>query len=113
MTDDQIRIAVAEACGWKKEYIHGNGIDDEVWICPKTNQCWLAEDAALPDYLNDLNACAEFEKTLTDKEHFSFRKHLWDIVIKLGPEDTWDRQFVSADAKTRCIAYLKTKGIIP
>ena len=65
----------------------------------------------VPNYPESLDACAEFEATLTWKEHLSFRKHLWDIVITLGPEDTWDRQFVSADAKTRCLAYLKTKGI--
>lgn len=108
MTNEEIRIKVAEAMGWEV-------ISDTLCnVKPdKNGDPEIEPIAPLPNYPESLNACAEFEKTLTDREHFSFRKHLWDIVIKLGPEDTWDRQFVSADAKTRCIAYLKTKGILP
>jgi hypothetical protein len=121
MTNEEIRIKVAEAMGarlwnnptqsgpsqlWGFQVPSPSEVFARMWLCGEA-------DCLLPDYPKDLNACAEFEKMLTDEEHFSFRKHLWDIVIKLGPEDTWDRQFVSADAKTRCIAYLRTKGIIP
>lgn len=102
MTNEEIRIKVAGALGitgiWPGG--HWNGRDTSGKLVP------------VPNYPESLDACAGFEATLTWKEHLSFRKHLWDIVITLGPEDTWDRQFVSADAKTRCLAYLKTKGLI-
>lgn len=103
MTNEEIRIKLAESLAWRKTPF-GDSIGDH----PRT---WRTL-SDLPNYPESLDACAEFEATLTWKEHLSFRKHLWDIVITLGPEDTWDRQFVSADAKTRCLAYLKTKGLI-
>jgi len=47
----EINIAIAEACGWAKEH-------KGLWV--ET----LNTYAALPDYLNDLNACHEMEKAL-------------------------------------------------
>jgi hypothetical protein len=59
MNTDKQRIAIAEACGWK---------------CPcgfkEAFACWVRPSAMehqtewLPDYLNDLNAMHEAEKTL-------------------------------------------------
>ena len=59
--------------------------------------------------LNDLNACAEFEATLTDEELEAYREHLSELLndtarIGLG---------FTAKPKMRCLAYLKTKGILP
>jgi hypothetical protein len=60
----------------------------------------------VPNYPFDLNACAEFEKTLTDQEHNRCRAHIY--LMTFNP-----RECFSATARQRCIAYLKTKGIIP
>lgn len=69
MTQKEKQIKLLEASGWKKEYIDGNGIDDEVWIHPTTKKCWLADIAPLPDYFNDLNACAKLKELLTNKPY--------------------------------------------
>ena len=63
----------------------------------------------VPNYPEDLNACAEFEATLTDEE--------WkDYGVPLGSRDiSWEgaKKLLSATARQRCIAYLKVKGILP
>jgi hypothetical protein len=58
MTPESQRIAIAEACGWKWEKLwtgefHGKPIGEQ------------GPFRELPDYLNDLNAMHEAEKTLT------------------------------------------------
>ena len=73
MTQEEQRITIAEACGWhpltpadltlSEKMIYG----DKWWRNPedKTVACL----ANLPDYLNDLNACAEFEKVLNEAQN--------------------------------------------
>ena len=98
LTDEEIRIKVAEAHGTMR------------WSYALPTKCIGAN---VPNYPEDLNACASFEATLTDAEHLRYRVQLWNVVITEGDETTWDRQFVSATARQRCLAYLKTKGLIP
>lgn len=69
MTQKEKQIKLLEARGWKKEYIDGNGIDDEVWIHPSTNKCWIADIAPLPDHFSDLNACHELEHNMSDSDY--------------------------------------------
>ena len=100
MTDEQMRIAIAEACGWE---VISNTLCN---VKPdKNGDPEIEPIAPLPDYPEDLNACAEFEKTLTDKE-------LWQIDAILFNLPDCRAPFV-ATARQRCLAYLKTKGIIP
>lgn len=59
MTEKAQRIAIAEACGWTLDHkgaIRADGYRSELWGKPSHE--------ALPDYLNDLNAMHEAEKTL-------------------------------------------------
>ena len=86
MNPEQQRIAIAEACGWKTGYR-----DPEAWH-------------PLPDYLNDLNAMHEAEKTLTDKAHEEFRLNLYDVI---GDDS---RLIVSSTAAQRAEAFLRTIG---
>jgi len=61
MTQEEKRIRIAEACGWKR---HPLGMNPHFWIhFPSEKQC--RHDEALPDYFNDLNAMHEAEKVLT------------------------------------------------
>jgi hypothetical protein len=55
MTDEQINIAIAEACGWEKEFYD------------------LAE---IPNYCNDLNAMHEAEKCIMDESSILYKKEL-------------------------------------
>ena len=84
MTPEQQRVAIAEACGWLK--VHGHSV------------------AGIPDYLNDLNAMHEAEKTLTDKAHEEFRLNLYDLIR----DDS--RLIVSSTASQRAEAFLRTIG---
>lgn len=109
LTDEEIRIKVAEARGWK--HYGCTGCAHLPCICTE----YIAPDAEtigeVPNYPEDLNACAEFEATLTDEEFEKYRWLLWDAVKQ--PQVTeWNRAYLSAKAHQRCIAYLKTKGII-
>lgn len=83
MTQKEKQIKLLEARGWKKEYIDGNGVDDEVWIHPSTNKCWIADIAPLPDYFNNLNACAELEAILTHSQYRKFAETLYFMEYKV------------------------------
>lgn len=99
MTNDEIRIKVAEAMGFTNTSF----------------VCWRGHldgyERRIPNYPEDLNACAEFEATLTDDEWTDYLNQLYFITFKVGAKDR-DRQAVSATARQRCLAYLKTKGIL-
>jgi hypothetical protein len=91
MTDQQINAAIAEACGWRKEdgvYMWtANGID-----------CTCYE---LWDWVNDLNAMHEAEKTLDEDQMWRMARN-----IELNP----DRWYFHASARDRAEAFLRTLG---
>jgi hypothetical protein len=60
-----------------------------------------------PDYCNDLNAMHEVEKTLTDEQHRLFRSYLGEAV---GDVAYFCRKIISATARQRAEAYLRTIG---
>ena len=92
MKPEQQRVAIAEACGWKTDK-RGLG-----WLSPHGYY------ASEPDYLNDLNAMHDAEKTLTDKAHEEFRLNLYDLIR----DDS--RLIVSSTASQRAEAFLRTIG---
>jgi hypothetical protein len=71
MTPEAQRIAIAEACGWKKA--------GHYWTRPDHKAC----DALrmLPDYLNDLNAMHEAEKVLTEPNKWNYGNTLALMVL--------------------------------
>lgn len=97
--------SVAEA--WKlplheaKEYEMYVGRDD----IPECEKVTL-ELAPIPDFANSLDACRSFEETLTVDERKEYVDLLW-------PGQTAVFLAITASAKERCIAFLKTKGITP
>ncbi len=111
MTNEEIRIKVAEACGWKspfneREWLHGSGPEGEDVYGKFVGTDPCGDREQVPNYPFDLNACAEFEKTLTDQEHNRYRAHIYGMTFN-------PRECFSATARQRCLAYLKTKGILP
>lgn len=118
MSDEQMRIAIADACGIAVyEEPDGSGL----WSCKGSYKTGISKEHAqrvsLPDYLNDLNACAEFEATLTDDELWEYSKLLMDYRQAANGFPLASRSEVlklqKATVRQRCIAFLKTKGIIP
>lgn len=109
LTDEEIRIKVAEAMGWKvNPVVHNLGIHPQL----------QRGHHILPDYPADLNACAEFEATLTEMEQTHYTAHL---IAQCGDVARESRNLkfvrlfyqITATARQRCLAYLKTKGLIP
>jgi hypothetical protein len=102
MTPEQQRIAIAEACGWRRKP-YGDMI---VWYHPTRGACPTEprhRDAALPDYLNDLNAMHEAENVLS-------RHGLWyvycDELHRIHSPDGIDRTAcVHATAAQRAEAF--------
>ena len=93
MTDEEINVTIAEACGilskdqWGKIY--------------KTPQGYVRD---VPDYLNDLNACAEFEAVLTSAERFTY-------IVELNKLCGDEPSAVWATARQRAEAFLKTLNL--
>jgi hypothetical protein len=106
MTNEQINIAIAEACGWRELYLNQNS---EPWGF----NTGLNYSQRIPDYCNDLNAMHEAEKVLTTTEQQN--NYYAEIAeITWGCEEIGHRQVVfnqlTATARQRAEAFLKTLG---
>jgi hypothetical protein len=103
MTNKQINIAIAEACGWK---VHPK---DKWLVIPPNSPHSVQPLYTLPDYCNDLNAMHEAEKVLyTGIE----QQRYWQagygrfqmILAEICPNP------YSATARQRAEAFLRTLG---
>lgn len=120
MTDQEIKIAVAEACGWNNvRFDYANGSD--------TFKSWLGEKRGYvngpPDYPTDLNATNEVVRSLSADESLNKDGFLWsdrceflrqlEIVVTRDTKNTDGRiQFdlVTATARQLDEAFLRTVG---
>ena len=97
MTNEQINIAIVEACGWKQ--VEG----EECFFDNGTEQVYIEN---IPDYCNDLNAMHEAEKVLEEK------RLVWKYEMTLtrngGNGFNWSK--IHATALQRAKAFLKTLG---
>jgi hypothetical protein len=108
MTDEQQRITIAEACGWKDNTDYGRGM---YWISPTGQESFHGPDV-LPDYLNDLNAMHEAEKALTHEQLTHYRlTQLPRVCDKTQPMNGCVQEAVSATAAQRAEAFLRTLGL--
>ena len=112
MTDEQMRIAIAEACGWTEiqwsELINPCIAIEKKQFCRDTEpfRClWL------PDYLNDLNAMHEAEKVLTEAGVNIWWKYV-GFINRHNETFFGLETAVHATARQRAEAFLRTKGII-
>jgi len=105
MTEEQQRIAIAEACGWK---LSPPNLEYK-WLNPDTK--W--SEPELPDYLNDLNAMHEAEKVLTPKYQPAKGESQWGEYLGwlgfCGENKTREvYECVTATAAQRAEAFLRT-----
>lgn len=119
MTNEEIRIKVAEAMGWNlcPAEIAGPAarlFNGDVWYRHAESHT-IATTDQLPNYPESLDACAEFEKTLTWEEQEVFKVRLSRITADdfYEARTHWSPHTHHATARQRCLAYLKTKGLIP
>jgi hypothetical protein len=88
MTNKQINIAIAEACGWKEESF---------------GPSWYESVTKMPDYCNDLNAMHEAEKILSDQQASAY---ITTLCLEVQPEP----KLYHATARQRAEAFLRTLG---
>jgi hypothetical protein len=107
MSPEQQRIAIAEACG--KTVVTYEGLRDQLY--------WRENDTVLklPDYLNDLNAMHEAEKTLAPSSEFSLSTYMFELTKLTIPAGTLRRGLVReyifhATAAQRAEAFLRANG---
>jgi hypothetical protein len=97
MNEEQQRIAIAEACGWKWERLwtgelHGKPVGEQ------------GPFREVPDYLNDLNAMHDAEKVIGPIKGIEFCYHL----NEMGMSGEWE--ILTATAAQRAEAFLRTIG---
>lgn len=117
--DQQTAIQIATSLGWKKlMYLQlGLSTSDEEGIygwCPGDEEGTYA--SLCPDWLNDLNATHELEKTLTPEQEHLYVDRLAAALMSAAYEDDprWLKSELSsydstyrATARQRCTAYLE------
>ncbi len=96
MTDEQINVAIAEACGWKKP-ARKTVLNEKGYFVTQHAQ-------PPPNYCNDLNAMHEAENTLTDANMFVMAHHIERLVSAKG------QHYFHATARQRAEAFLRTLG---
>ena len=103
MTNDEMRIAIAECCEWKRHHVGATW----GWQNIESNTV----SARLPNYPNDLNACHEMEKTLSEGELCDYGCELSSLTdASIFEGDVLWGKLAHATARQRCEAFLKVKG---
>lgn len=106
MTNEEIRIAVAEACGIVAfEHKDGSGL----WSARSAGGVYYqykggidkehCQRVCFPNYPEDLNACADFVNHMTEYQRGDFEDLLYD------------NGGYHATALQRCTAFMKVKGL--
>lgn len=109
MSEEQINIAIAEACGWT---ILETPIDDHGYAsyAKDPNGCPCP---GIPDYCRDLNAMHEAEETLELQDAGRYADDLRDVVLlrtRLPWVDAGSFAHIYATARQRAEAFLRTIG---
>jgi hypothetical protein len=110
MTNEQINVAIAEACGWNpppeeiENITHGGGkfMPSEEW-----------RKSHIPNYCNDLNAMHEVEETLKGMNKAEFAVQLTKSSGKDWPDGkvaAGSFAHIHATALQRAEAFLRTLG---
>ena len=112
MTPEQMRIAIAEACGWSWEEPYNKRKDSNRLIAPGRKAVCVVwsndtlDGSLIPDYLNDLNAMAEAEKHLPKES-----RYLWILSNEVMDLPWFPHAHVAfATALQRATAFLRALG---
>jgi len=116
MTEQEQRIAIAEACGWTSINM---GSFPTAWRHPENKSEEIGKRAVinslyLPDYCNDLNAMHEAEKAARVHLGQTYAKNLREVIDQdkrgnILRHETW--VYYTATAAQRAEAFLKTLNL--
>ena len=108
MNPEQQRVAIAEACGWTVTHWKVNPFDV---IATKDGTEYLLKH--LPDYLNDLNAMHDVEKTVFRSSNL-WQKFVFELIETSGGSGMCELDglccLARATAAQRAEAFLRTIG---
>jgi hypothetical protein len=106
MTDAEINVAIAEACGWRECRIEvdalgviGTGISPNDF-----------ERSRVPGFVHDLNAMHEAERALKDDEQWQYCQNVLIVVARSIPRATW-MEALHATAAEKAEAFVRTLGL--
>ena len=103
MKDEEINVAIAEACGWTRVRGMTQAKDDlepKCWLPKGKTDPWKAVHKC-PDYCNDLNAMHKAEAMLLEGVNWEgYHNGLRDMIFPV-----WH-----ANARQRAEAFLRTVG---
>jgi hypothetical protein len=116
MNDQEINIAIAEACGWKKIFHEDELADEQVWYLGERKDlnharcCGSHNYVQLPGYTTDLDAMHEAERVLLVSQvteegwenRLRYEKHIENLIAS-----PW---IWHATARQRAEAFLRTLG---
>lgn len=119
MTDEQINIAIAEACGWRcckrdmriAELVHTHPYHGLVGIEPTAKEYDGSKDWqywVIPNYCDDLNAMHEAEESLNHLQQCEFAEKLFRVMI--GEDGVSEFMKIHSTAAQRAEAFLRTIG---
>jgi hypothetical protein len=129
MSDEEINIAIAEACGWmgvRNDSQRAAGLSNRgktmlVGISPINAKQGLASrgcEWVVPNYADDLNAMHEAEKSIKDSQWGGYVVALWCVTCNIDEESfQWPAlgfdacsldTLVHATARQRAEAFLRT-----
>ncbi len=111
MTDEELRVQVALAQGWiKEESVYPSGMPSFRWVREDIRHRWTSNPhkltRQLPDFAGSLDACASFERGMTDDEAVMY---FGNLLVACATEPNSGPSAIRASARARCIAYLITK----
>lgn len=101
LSDDELRVKVAAACGWKRITTDG------FFIGESPNGGGFQ---GLPNYPSSLDACSSFERTMNDAQWNSYAPALGALcrvnVHHFNGSIIVARALITASPRERCIAFL-------
>lgn len=104
VTDQEINIAIAEACG----YYYGRTVDDPLFGCWRTPSGKQTSTGCVPDYCHDLNAMHAVEAGMVGHQMIRYQAELSSLGTKNPHVSCWD--IIHADSRQRAEAFLRTIG---
>jgi hypothetical protein len=113
MSDEQINIAIAEACGWNDVQRPNNEFGRRAYGWMRTEHGNRTLETQIPNYCNDLNAMHGAEETLDLQKAGVFAEQLRVTVYRttrLPHVDSGSFAHVHATARDRAEAFLRTIG---
>lgn len=110
MTDQEINVGIAEACGWTHIENRNSMAMGGHWFGYPPVNAIIGKKAPIPDFASDLNAMHEAEKVLPKVKITRYISELWGALCRGGDSDQCEIGIINATARQRAEAFLRTIG---